>query len=245
MPAENLHLVQLTLDSQRLARSIRQRDRSVDQGYLLHMALEGLFGAAVLRPFSVAHSRRGSLHDRRLRVLAYSLRTAEELALDAETFASPGLHSAVRWDDLASKPLPTVFPPSRRLGFSLRAIPTRRSREGDGRVVERDAFLTACLKAPDSAVDRNEVYLGWLSERLEGRGARLVQGRVAEFHLARLYRRTQGSDRRGRRLQRPDVRFEGCLEVVDSVRFLGLLRQGVGRHKAFGYGMLLLSRPTC
>jgi CRISPR system Cascade subunit CasE len=36
--------------------------------------------------------------------------------------------------------------------------------------------------------------------------------------------------------------MEGTIEILDSAAFVRLLARGVGRHAAFGYGMLLL-RP--
>jgi CRISPR system Cascade subunit CasE len=41
----------------------------------------------------------------------------------------------------------------------------------------------------------------------------------------------------------PDAVLEGVLEVVDGEAFAALLRRGVGRHRAFGFGMLLLRPP--
>ncbi len=38
----------------------------------------------------------------------------------------------------------------------------------------------------------------------------------------------------------PDVSFTGVLTVADPDRFATLLAHGVGRHAAFGFGMLLL-----
>ena len=40
----------------------------------------------------------------------------------------------------------------------------------------------------------------------------------------------------------PDATLQGTLAVVDSGAFQALLARGVGRHRAFGFGMLLL-RP--
>ena len=37
--------------------------------------------------------------------------------------------------------------------------------------------------------------------------------------------------------------FTGDIVVKDPIRFSDLLRKGVGRHKSYGYGMLLL-RPS-
>ena len=41
----------------------------------------------------------------------------------------------------------------------------------------------------------------------------------------------------------PDAVMAGTLTVADPVAFAGTLGRGIGRHAAFGYGMLLLSAP--
>jgi CRISPR system Cascade subunit CasE len=44
--------------------------------------------------------------------------------------------------------------------------------------------------------------------------------------------------------RRPDATFRGTLRVDDPARFAAAaLARGVGRHRAFGFGMLLL-RPA-
>ena len=49
--------------------------------------------------------------------------------------------------------------------------------------------------------------------------------------------------RGSKRLEGPDVTFHGELIVTDAVAFAKNLTAGVGRHTAYGYGMLLL-RPA-
>ena len=75
-------------------------------------------------------------------------------------------------------------------------------------------------------------------------GARLEEVRLVRFtQRERLFRQTQGAERKGARLERPDAVFRGTLVVEDAVGFRRLLERGVGRHRAFGFGMLLL-RPA-
>jgi len=38
----------------------------------------------------------------------------------------------------------------------------------------------------------------------------------------------------------PDAVFKGVLQIHDADAFNRLLRRGIGRHRAFGFGMLLL-----
>ena len=41
----------------------------------------------------------------------------------------------------------------------------------------------------------------------------------------------------------PDAVMRGILTITDAAAFSNLLARGVGRHRAYGYGMLLL-RPA-
>ena len=66
----------------------------------------------------------------------------------------------------------------------------------------------------------------------EPRRARMVELRREPFF--------QG----GARGERPNVVLEGTLRVTDADTFRALLARGVGRHRAFGFGMLLLRRPA-
>jgi len=43
-----------------------------------------------------------------------------------------------------------------------------------------------------------------------------------------------------KKLERPQALLKGVLTVKESNTFNRLLARGIGRHRAFGYGMLLL-----
>ena len=69
--------------------------------------------------------------------------------------------------------------------------------------------------------------------------------RLSGFRLAKQVRQTQSRD--GKRttstLVRPQALLEGYLTVQEPDEFTSLLKRGIGRHRAFGYGMILL-RPA-
>jgi CRISPR system Cascade subunit CasE len=112
---------------------------------------------------------------------------------------------------------------------------------------EVDAFLAKCEMAGDSAerLDRETVYRDWLSGQLERHGgSRLLSARMIAFRLAKFLRREQGAARKARFVERPDAIFDGVLEITDSAAFAGLLARGLGRHRAFGFGMVLLRSPA-
>jgi CRISPR system Cascade subunit CasE len=111
---------------------------------------------------------------------------------------------------------------------------------------------------------REAVYRDWLAARMVG-AAGLADVRLVSMRDARLWRKGtpgEGAPRRmygygdaacaakprpvraGRAmLGRREAVFEGRLRVTDPAAFASLLARGVGRHRAFGFGMLLL-RPA-
>jgi DNA polymerase I len=81
---------------------------------------------------------------------------------------------------------------------------------------------------------REEIYRTWLAKRL-GKAARLESARMVRFERTKAERR--------KRLDGPDATFHGELTISDGAAFSELLASGLGRHTAYGYGMLLL-RPA-
>lgn len=148
-----------------------------------------------------------------------------------------------------------------------------RSRERDaylGRVaaVERAAAtasaggrnVTRGESLPDDAVapGRAACYLEWLDARLRDAGASIARAprepvpslalgaRVEAFRLTRLMARDRsGGGSRSRHPEGPDVAISGTLVVDDPDRFAAGLARGIGRFRAFGFGMLLLAPPRC
>ena len=79
-------------------------------------------------------------------------------------------------------------------------------------------------------------YAAWLARRL---------GDAADIELCRLTRFSPEDGRRGRqRMPRgPSAVLQGTLRIRSGEAFRRLVQAGIGRHKAYGYGMLLL-RPA-
>lgn len=171
---------------------------------------------------------------------------ADPLAAQTLGLGANGQHDGYRL-----RPFPTQWPQGQVLGFEVRLRPTVRAAKG-----ERDAFLHAVEQANGEPLQRETVYVRWLREHLaprEGATREAWQGAVElldDVHLAgfqrqQVVRRMQaagGAARRGRVIDGPDALLKGHLRVRDSAAFAQLLARGVGRHRAFGFGMLLLSR---
>lgn len=223
---------------------LRPRDRpGFDEGYAWHALLAAAFGARAPRPFRVI-ARRG----RPPRLLAYTQTPLADLRDHAAAFADALAIAALRPDLAAEKPMP-AFAAGRRLGFEVRIRPTiRRDRDGDRtRTAELDAYVAAReAAAPDAAPDRADVYAAWLAERLRAGGASMARAHPIELRRQRLLRRGRsgpGGTRDLLGVEGHSATFAGTLEVVDASAFAALLARGVGRHRAFGFGMLLLRPP--
>lgn len=212
-----------------------------DGTYRWHALLAATFGKALApKPFRVL-SRRG----RPQQVLAYTSQHPETLDTAARDFADPLTLAALGLDrqPLVAKPMPE-FPAGRRLGFSLFVRPTVRSDfDGDrNRTDEKDAYVMALRRAEaasTAAPSRSTVYRDWVKARLEAGGARALDIRLDGLDQVASLRRN--AERRLVAVQGHSAQITGALEVTDADKFAALLARGVGRHRAFGYGMLLLS----
>ncbi|MGC4121408.1 MAG: type I-E CRISPR-associated protein Cas6/Cse3/CasE [Myxococcales bacterium] len=245
--ADTLHLIKVPLRADKLAEVARRRQiplRDLDDGYLAHCILKELWQDKAPGPFVL----RGS--GRHVDVWGYSHADAAALAAHARSFGDPSLLGVI--DDLgaiASKAMP-VFESGQRIGFHLRSCPVVRLAKGAGghrAGAEVDAFLARCFKVgKEVAVSREEVYREWLLARLGGpeeSGVQVERVGVAAFARECLTRRTHAEEREAKRLERPDVRFDGDLVVADGARLAKLIERGVGRHRAFGFGALVVVAP--
>lgn len=239
---EPLYIIRAVLDPRALLRTFVRRSRqpnAFDLGYIVHCAIVEVFGDMAPGPFSIEKS------GPRIEVLGYGRHTSQALANRARKEDRSPLWEAFRWDDLDSKRFPTRFRPGTRLRFKVRTCPVVRHARGakDRRAgAEVDAFLAAATRVgADTVVDRQTVYTDWLRAAIDRSGGACCDAvRLTAMRRTRLIRRN--SRREIHTIERPDVTFEGTLTVTDSDAFRALLKRGLGRHRTFGFGMLLL-RP--
>jgi CRISPR system Cascade subunit CasE len=243
-----LHLLRFDPDVARVAawfsaEGLTPRDQE-DEGYGWHALFTAAFGRDLApKPFRVL-ARRG----RSTQVLTYAQADAAALRARAFDFADPKVMAALGVDTLASKLMPT-FVEGRRLGFSARLRPTvRTDREGNrARSRELDVFVAAKLGVtPGQVLDKASVYAEWARNRLDQAGVDVESLRIDGLESSDVVRR--GRDRANgsrpfARIPGHAVTVAGTLRIADADSFAALLGRGLGRHRAFGYGMLLLSPP--
>jgi CRISPR system Cascade subunit CasE len=216
-----------------------------DHGYALHALLAAAFDGAAPQPFRYLGGAQG--------LLAYTA-TAPERLREAAALAPPDIAKALGLEALTTRPFPSQWHGGHRLGFEVRLRPVIRAKDGR----ERDAFLHAIETTPtDEAPDdgrshlakREQIYLQWLARQLEATGAARLEPdsvRMEAFRLTRVLRKGRAKEdgrRPGGAFTGPDALIKGDLRVTDGPAFAELLARGIGRHRAFGFGMLLL-RPA-
>jgi CRISPR system Cascade subunit CasE len=208
-----------------------------DPGYALHIALREALGDRAPKPFYYRDVRAG--------LLGYSQHSADELH-EAVALARPDLAAALGLNDFNMRPFPLQWSAGRMLGFEVRVRPVHRGHDKR----ERDALLAEIeRKSGGARLNREDVYRQWLEDQFAmGGAASAVESRMTRFQLTSVMRRTRalaqgGEARKSRLIQGPDAVFTGHLRVEDPDAFARLIVRGIGRHRSFGFGMLLL-RPA-
>ena len=254
-----VHLVHAPLDMRKFSRWAGNRGLirhgSFDVGYAFHILLSVMFGKGVLQPFRLFAS------ERRASAALYGYTDVDDTALRtmADAVAPPDCLDVLNPHRMRSKPMPLHFERGRRLGFDLRLRPVRRLRRDlvDSQIgrslskgKEVDAFRLEVIRrfpsgwskpsvaaAAKAGVTRQAVYAEWLSERF-GDAVAVEQCRLVAFNRTRVVRGDDGAP------EGPDAILHGTFVVSNDETFAGVLRNGVGRHRAYGYGMLLLRPPS-
>lgn len=223
--------------------------RLQDPDHAMHCLLVESFGKDLApKPFRVMTPRGGSQGC----LYGYDNADADALREAATIYADPLQAGIIPAGRIESKPMPSEWEVGKNLGFEVRVRPTKRLNSGSVKTrrvqdIEKlrrgewDAFQLAAMQCPKGTMNRSreEVYRDWLAERLERCG-----GATLESATLQSFQRTRAVRKQHRRYSEgPDALMRGTLTVTDGAAFTKLLAGGVGRHRAYGYGMLLL-RPA-
>lgn len=206
-----------------------------DYGYAFHGLLSAAFGEQAPKPFRYMGNKQG--------LLAYTSENLETLRQHA-SLATLDVARALGLDKLDARPFPSAWKEGQTLGFEVRVRPVIRAKDGR----ERDAFLHAVDGTPAAEgggiAQRAMIYDDWLAKQFAVDGAaQIIQAQMEEFRLTRVLRKASASEngkRKSHAVTGPDAVFKGKLQVGNPEAFAHLLARGVGRHRAFGFGMLLL-----
>lgn len=228
-----LHLVRIPVDAPRLLRfamdhGITQEDETL--GYTLHAWFAALFGELAPKPFRY--------FERRGEVLGYAQLDAASLISQAQSFAHPMAWQALDAEGVASKPMPASWRPGQRLRLEVLACPiSRKDAE------EKDVYLRTIDRLGEAAPTRPETYRQWFAAQW-AQVARLESIELLGLSARRrLLRRDHSNGNRLRLVERPQALFAADAVVLDGEAFAARLARGIGRHRAFGFGMVLLAPP--
>jgi CRISPR system Cascade subunit CasE len=217
-----LHLAQIVLDARATFEWAHDRGFAQDQDYTIHAATRRAFGTLAPQPWVV---RAGN--ESKIVILGYGAATCDELR-NAMATAEADLRDAVL--DIKAKLVP-VIPSNACLAFQVRVCPIARRRDKEGKPHEEDVAA--------GCGDRATIYQDWLTEKLAG-AANIKSCALTRFQLIRAYRHARNAPVQRIRGWYTDATLSGTLEVIDRDLFRTKLAGGVGRHKSFGFGALLL-----
>lgn len=210
-----------------------------DFGYALHALLAEAFDGQPPTPYRYMDEQG---------LLAYSEESEAELRRRIDG-APHQVRRVLGLERLKLRPFPAEWPSGKRLGFEVRVRPVIRTKVGKERDLYQFHMEQRGQDSSEVRPTREALYREWLEQRLESdNAARLLGATMQGFALRQVIRRPQRSDanelRKPTGVTGPDALFCGELVVEDSAAFSRLLARGIGRHRAFGYGMLLLL-PVC
>ncbi|MGI6035537.1 MAG: type I-E CRISPR-associated protein Cas6/Cse3/CasE [Limnochordia bacterium] len=240
-----LFMLELELDVVALYRFLHTqglsgREDDTELGYGVHAWLSAAFGELAPKPWRLLMD-----NNRPPRILGYAPHDAGALQQRIVEFSDPSVLQACPEPQLmiASRAMPT-WQKGRRLGFQTLVCPIgRKARSG----IEKDLFLIhADSQGNDSELCRETIYCDWAKKRFNDYSVAVDSIRLAGFRLVKQMRQTQSSNGKRvlRRIVRPQALLEGRITIGDPNEFTRFLRRGVGRHRAFGYGMILLRPPS-
>lgn len=227
-------MIEMRLDTEALVRflenqNLNRRDDE-DLGYGIHAWLSAAFGKLSPKPFRLFLDIKAR---RSTRILAYSRHPNNELIDHLERFAEPGAFAVCPPDMISSKPMALTWPKGSRLSFEALVCPISRK---NGH--EKDIFLRLADRlGAEADLKRHDAYAEWIQQQVTD-AMHLIKVRLDAFRLIRVYRRKKGSG--SGKIIRPQALLSGGLEIIDADAFHKVLERGIGRHRAFGYGMLLL-----
>ena len=206
-----------------------------DAGYAWHALLTAAFGKLAPRPFVDRQRLRSNF------LLGYTTVKTDQLRAKSEL---DGLaQAALSLDRMKMTQMPEDWRAGQSLSFEVRCRPIVRTRRfaRSGKIDEMDAAVHAAIDNP--GVDREQVYAGWLARELGRENAcRLEQVHMASFQRKRILRRNQGGERSPKLIEGPEAWMVGRLVIEQPAAFKALLSRGLGRHRAFGFGCLIVAQ---
>lgn len=207
-----------------------------DFGYVIHAVLKILFRENHPQNFSFDQSKK--------KLYFYTKSDENQLALDLASKnrdVCSGLGLVNFGDGCVVTDVELLIPLDGNLNFHVLTFPTKRLTDS-GREV--DAFNSL----DGGEQERSEAYKNWLLARFDASWSANVRIESVAIEQHSVLRRQQREVSRKERhevvIHVPLVKFAGTFKAHTNQYFLDALLKGIGRHKAFGAGMLLIQHPS-
>ena len=254
-----LNMICLGLNPSALSLWGHRHRKGGDPRYLVHAATRKVFGQFGPQPFCIqAESNR---------ILGYCETTDTVLRekLDMCKDIDPLLSTVFRLPEICTRTMPSTWHNGSRYRFMVQCRPTTRFHwrsekpSQDRPYIESDAWLYKMFNdwsRTDKRLSLREyrlqhraemesVYTEWLRDHLMPaatvENVTIVGSRNTTL-TSRGGKKHEEAPKQSRTRKWPETTFSGTLTVQDPALFDKLIRQGVGRHAAFGFGMLLLQK---
>lgn len=217
----------------RITRGGGAAERRSTAPYLVHQAVADLFGDRADRGYLYRVTGE-SPGEREVLILSHTPPIAPEEA------GSPEHRRATA---VQSKPFAPSLSPGQLLDYEIRVNATRvrrgpeLDRRGKLRQHRHDVWEIVWNQDRETERTPHEVYGEWLAHQLQG---------VADVLDTRITERGEVEARRGDRGDVPrfvTTNLIGTLRIQDPASFMEAVAKGIGRAKAFGCGLLCISRP--
>ena len=148
---------------------------------------------------------------------------------------------------IETKPFEPVLSPSNKLAFDLRlnaTVDRKVGEDGQGKAVRQRCDVAMDLLKEEAKPDRagsrmqlaEKAAYDWLTTRAKEHGFHLDKLRLEGYRAERFARRGGKFGTLG------IFDLKGALTITEPNSFLARLRQGFGRGKAFGCGLMLIKR---
>lgn len=139
---------------------------------------------------------------------------------------------------------PSRFSAGDMLGFFVRSNPTVSRRHGEGRGKRQPLGLGRAeeqARTGEEPPEREEQIRAWLQRQGERGGFRIeAEECLVGPSVRRVIARTRERDRPRQPMVLHEVELTGRLTITDVDDFKQTLAQGIGRARAFGFGLLML-----
>lgn len=239
-----IHIIQFQIQTHNLIlnlrnRGLKMRPNDTDIGYLIHSWIMATFEQ---NPFHCFHF---DVHPRHANILAYSDYSAEDI-LKNKKQQEQSVENAINWDTFQSKMLPEIWPKHTTLQFETSVCPTTRVTDTiTKKQQEIDMYLYHKNSGQNKYMLREDIYIDWFQHKIHTDIAQVSNLEVTKFQVQSMVRKTHTQhpqQSKSRNISLPICTIQGTITIQDSDKFTTLLTKGIGRHKAFGMGMLLLKR---